>query len=1632
MKKKTAQALSLILTAAILLPVPQTAAANPGENAQKQADYLNPDATAENPYTHASNSSDMQNRNEEIKKPEVLQAACPQQTLLQQTALPNGLSGTPPQNAGITYETTQDYVHSIYANGLPLLIVSSESIGYARLYIDANGNGVGDLDEEVTSLKGDGTVTGGGIYYSDRSGYFLTNSTVYGGAKEGTLTADTCITLSGAADPSDDNRQTLRMIYGGSQSGTQIGNTCVNISGGNVKWICGGSQSAELNGSTTVHITGGYTINNIYGGSQSGTVNGNTDIHIADAVVNSVYGGNENSGTINGNTSLTFEENTLVKGWVYGGGAGYSDDLITEVTGSANIIINGGSFLHNVYGGGAWRGAKTADSNITINGGSFADCWVYGGGEEESVITGRSSITVNGGSVNTVCAAGAGFNSTNAVITDSDIRFTGGFVRQFWTQSQNNSPINGQLSFLLEGDGYSDTSLYFGRKDDTVGFSELSIALKDTSAAWLQIQAPIKDKLTVSFHNASVEQFYMSDGVLDKTAESALSYQNCGSADGRWGTYVFATNYNASLVDYDNPLLTGSHLNKNQFTSITIKDSYLNFHDDSFSNDDNGLKTCAKTLILDGGALRLNGGMCSYMPDTVFLNNPLLIRSSNYRSLIQFDKIPDGSARIQWLNTDGTAIPEDMETHVIALTPLDNPDDTFTSAHSGYVISNDFSYIGDSLGNSWHKKSWYVGAPEKLCKCVAYLTSLENNMFFFPEGNSEWTVTLIDYLTGSTSGSAKCRVIAHRDTTPVFTYSVLSDKTTAPGAEITENRLTVTEPGIVTVQVDKDLNGKTFSYETPVYIVGAPAEDRTVIALGTTEDLTLPFFGIEFDTRYCYIYNATLHTYLDNDDYDMTLDGDQLKFTIYKDYLNSLAIGEYQYHIRTSRLGDVPLNYYDYNYTINIVLPKEVTNPKITVLTDCFPYDGKEKEPNIIVWDDDTVIPEDEYTVSYENNRDTGTATVIVTDKEGGNYIVNGRASFEITNDYIPVNGVDYTVRLNENGWTNSDFEITANEGFLLSYGNTLADDWEKSLTKTEETEQGLVQFYVKNTANGEISLQAVEMYRIDRTVPEVFEISFNDNPVKKLIHEISFGLLFRESIDVRISADDALSGIESIAYFLSDTILSVEELNGIEEWTNGTQFSVSAEDGKRVIVYVKVTDNAGNAVCFGSDGAEFDLKAPIIGGITDKSVCYTTQIVTVSDKNLLEVTHNGQSDSETIILPGNRNKTYVIDANDRVGNSASVTITMKPIKSLSEPIKDLDIGHVTSENRANIETVIAAVGSLDTTNATDEEMNELKTVSELCAALQNRISEAAKAADTEEINAVGDVTLETVLLSDETALESAKAALEAALAEYGENYTNSEKEAIFMEIDRIDRILISLQTVRVLLEQIAALPEPNTVSPDDLDIEKAVKEAVLAYESLTDHEKILVGTTSYEKLTALLAALTDYRITEGENGSWKKETAAGLSFRANGALEKFTGILIDGAETEAENYLLKEGSTILTLKAIYLSTLDVGTHTLTVCYTDGKTEAKFNILPADDEDVPEKPEKPEKPGNTGNQEIPGGPDLSSGDGKSPDIENHIEIIRTAPQTGDPNCLEIWYWLIVLSLITNAAFALWRFGRKKQ
>ena len=113
-----------------------------------------------------------------------------------------------------------------------------------------------------------------------------------------------------------------------------------------------------------------------------------------------------------------------------------------------------------------------------------------------------------------------------------------------------------------------------------------------------------------------------------------------------------------------------------------------------------------------------------------------------------------------------------------------------------------------------------------------------------------------------------------------------------------------------------------------------------------------------------------------------------------------------------------------------------------------------------------------------------------------------------------------------------------------------------------------------------------------------------------------------------------------------------------------------------------------------------------------------------------------------------------------------------------------------------------------------------------------------------------------------------------------------------------------------------------------------------------------------YEK-TRLIPVLTyrkNYKIVNGASQTVTENSGETVSFRSNCGIEKFIRLEIDEKLVDPENYILKEGSTIVELKPEYLATLEVGKHGVRIVSQDGTADTTLRITPQ-----PEEKEETEK-----------------------------------------------------------------------
>lgn len=570
--------------------------------------------------------------------------------------------------------------------------------------------------------------------------------------------------------------------------------------------------------------------------------------------------------------------------------------------------------------------------------------------------------------------------------------------------------------------------------------------------------------------------------------------------------------------------------------------------------------------------------------------------------------------------------------------------------------------------------------------------------------------------------------------------------------------------------------------------------------------------------------------------------------------------------------------------------------------TDAFKYDGKEHKVEVVG------LPSGVAVGGYNGNTATVvgdyTAKVTLT-YDANNYNAPSVAdlNWKVENNWTPS---EYTV--NGNDWMNQDFVITANNGYKVSLINTADGEWKDSLTYSAETDNGSVTFYLKNETDGTISLAKTVTYKLDKTAP-TGKVEFVDRTGwQEFVNTITFGLFYKDEVTVKITSADNLSGVAKVEYYASNEGLTLDEVKAITDWTAySDSFGVSVEDTKKFVYYVRITDNAGNVTYLSTDGAEYDITAPVISGIESGATYYTTQKVTVTDKNLNTVTLNGNVVNGNVTLDGNKDVTYTIVATDKAGNSTTVTVTMKPISDLSAPIDALNKDNVNSGNEQAVDGVKTSVAAVDTSNATDDEKAALKEIADKAAELEKVIDDtkAEIARIDEELNKHNGATvtsddkadLEQLLADIEKQLESTN------LTEEEISELNGDKKAVE---DLLTKIKGTDELIDKLTEDVNEYSDETVKSTDKDAIEQIIEDidALLETENLTDDEKKALEDAK-DKAEGLLETIDGAdKATDTENTEKVKDiTAENVTPEDKTDLEKAKADLEKALDDYGDNY---------------------------------------------------------------------------------------------------------------------------------
>ena len=173
-------------------------------------------------------------------------------------------------------------------------------------------------------------------------------------------------------------------------------------------------------------------------------------------------------------------------------------------------------------------------------------------------------------------------------------------------------------------------------------------------------------------------------------------------------------------------------------------------------------------------------------------------------------------------------------------------------------------------------------------------------------------------------------------------------------------------------------------------------------------------------------------------------------------------------------------------------------------------------------------------------------------------------------------------------------------------------------------------------------------------------EIKIAENGWKSFFNTITFGLFFKDTQMVTVTAADNSGEAVKIEYLLSDKALTESELAGMTFTAYSVPFSINPDN--EYVIYAKLTDTSGNVAYINTNGIVLDATVPVITGIENGKTYCAAQTITVDEKYIGTVKVNGtevilDENGQFILSPASGEQTIVVT--DKAGNETRVIVTV-------------------------------------------------------------------------------------------------------------------------------------------------------------------------------------------------------------------------------------------------------------------------------------------------------------------------------------------------------------------------------------
>ena len=276
----------------------------------------------------------------------------------------------------------------------------------------------------------------------------------------------------------------------------------------------------------------------------------------------------------------------------------------------------------------------------------------------------------------------------------------------------------------------------------------------------------------------------------------------------------------------------------------------------------------------------------------------------------------------------------------------------------------------------------------------------------------------------------------------------------------------------------------------------------------------------------------------------------------------------------------------------------------------------------------------------------------------GGNVLASSR-SYSVT---LPANTAGYSIVTEDSTTVAFDgsfrFKVLIHEGFdasamvVQSNGRALTADQDGVYT-------------IENIhSNQTVTVTGV----VDASGPAI-TITVGNNVWRSFLNTITFGIFFKQTQQVSISAEDPGNGLAGLYYYISNTAMTLDQVTALSDadWTvYDDVFYLEPENTD--VIYAKAIDNGSLISYASSDGLVLTTSQPVISGVENGGVYYGDTTVTVTDAESATVMLDGvavELQNGSFVITAD-NQQHTITVTDSMGHSISCVVTVYKLYTIT------------------------------------------------------------------------------------------------------------------------------------------------------------------------------------------------------------------------------------------------------------------------------------------------------------------------------------------------------------------------------